>query len=184
MSEYFDIICTCCDKNQIDMQILPKINRRKNQELFHTLYNRPKYVDPQILIQFFLVLIGLKGPLVNVENKNDSESLQSSYLICIRSQLLKNLDRVFNHVEFGRKLDRHSLTNVENLDPNFTMNNFASSSNATSGLSNTNSSYLTFIFRETMNLFADETLDSIIRLFSFKFNSTYEISYQFFEMNF
>lgn len=171
MSEYFDMMCTCCDKTQIDMQILPKMNRRKNQELFHTLYNRPKYVDAQILIQFFLVLNGTKGSLANGENNNitnnkiDTDTLpSSSHLIQIRSELLKNLERVFNHVEFARKLDAQTLVSVEMDAANLNSGSSVSTiSSVASSSSNSNSANLTYIFRETMNLLADETLDSITR---------------------
>lgn len=163
MSEYFEIVCTCCDKTQIDMQILPKINRRKNHDFFNMLFNRPKYVDPQILIQFFLVLNGSKGALsTTTATSNNENSEPSSHLIETKSQLLKNLERVFNHVEFARKLDPQTLANVDTLEPNLSSaNNFSSAAVASSA--NTNSSNLTYIFRETMNLIADETLDSIIR---------------------
>lgn len=159
MSDYFDMVCTCCDKTQIDMQIMPKLSRRKNQDAFHTLYNRPKYVDPQILIQFLQVLNGSKGALSNA-NVNASESLASTHLAETRSLLLRNLERVFNHVEFARKLDAHTLTSVDMLD-----SNLISAPTAASGTSsnNTNATNLTYLFRETMNLLADDTLDSIIR---------------------
>ena len=56
MSEYFELLCTCCDKKKIDEKILPKITKRRNLDTFQTLYNRPKYVDTQILMTFVNIL--------------------------------------------------------------------------------------------------------------------------------
>lgn len=56
MSGYFELLCTCCDKKRIDTKILPKITKRRNLDLFQTLYNRPKYVDTQILMTFVSIL--------------------------------------------------------------------------------------------------------------------------------
>ncbi len=56
MSNYFELLCTCCDKKRIDAKILPKLTKRRNLDLFQTLYNRPKYVDTQILMTFVSIL--------------------------------------------------------------------------------------------------------------------------------
>ena len=56
MSNYFELVCTCCDKKRIDTKILPNITKRRNLDLFQTLYNRPKYVDTQILMTFVNIL--------------------------------------------------------------------------------------------------------------------------------
>ena len=56
MSDYFELLCTCCDKKTIESRIINKITKRKNLELLQTLFNRPKYVDTQILMQFVNIL--------------------------------------------------------------------------------------------------------------------------------
>lgn len=208
MSEYFDIICTCCDKTQIDMQLLPKITRRKNIDSINALYNRPKKVGPEILIQFFLVLNGTKGALAAAigtthqskestaqqqqqQHNKEAVNHEAAPFVEIRSLLLKNLHRVFNHIEFARKLDAHMLTSVvDNVDSDFLLTgsvaasviNAATLSSASSnanGGANTNAVNSTYIFRETMNLLADETLDSITRCFEILIRSN-SSKFQFF----
>ena len=52
MGQYFEIVCACCDKKEIDTKIIPKITRGKNMDIFAQLYNRPKYVDTQLIMTF------------------------------------------------------------------------------------------------------------------------------------
>lgn len=148
LSSYFELICSCCDKKQIDMQLLPKLTRRKNVDVFQMLYNRPKYVDTQILMQFFYVLNGSMGAFAINEAKTENQSNE------LKSSLLKNLERVFNHIEFGRKLDSHTLANTDLLNSNVSMS---------STVGNTNTGNLTYIYKDTLNLLGDETLNSIVR---------------------
>lgn len=154
MSKYFDIICTCCDKKKIDSQIYPKLVKRKNSDYFQVLYNRPKFVDTQILMQFIYVLGGSRGFNQNTDNKNDS------LIIEIKSTLLKNLERVFNHLEFVRKLNQQTLVSHEIADPAFLPH--GSFLNSSTNQTNTNSN-LTYIYKEALNLLSDETLNSSVR---------------------
>lgn len=146
--KYFELICTCCDKQIIDSNILTKIVKRKNFELIQMLYNRPKLVDTQVLMQFIYVLGGSRGLIHNTENKHDS------LIVEIKSTLLKNLQRVFNHLEFGRKLNQQTLVSH---DAETAPNQSSSSSH-----NNTNSN-LTFFYKEALNLLSDETLNSSVR---------------------
>lgn len=161
---------------QIDSELVPKITRRKTIDMLHTLYNRPKYVDPNILIHFFAVLSGTHGPLAATTSmatngiSNDATSITMSTEAMItttamtemKSQLLKNLERVFNHIEFGRKLDMQMLMGVDSfvtslLDPT------ATSAHSHASAANSNATSLTYIFKETMNLLADHNLNDSIR---------------------
>jgi hypothetical protein len=142
--DHFELICTCCDRKMIDHSILPKLTRRKNIEMFQILYNRPKNVDTQVLMQFINVLSG-SNRLFQQQNENSM-----TQIISIRSRLLQNLERSFNHLEFGRQLHQRTLVAPETLEQNSNDNN------------KTNSN-LTYIYKEALNLFADESIDSMVR---------------------
>lgn len=108
------ILCTCCDNCEIESLIKLKLRKPKNIELMDTLKNRPKLVDSTIVVKFLTSLV-----------KCDD--------IKIKNEILTNLDRVFNHIEFPRVLEQ-----VED-NP------------------------YTFIFKESMSLLSNESIDSLIR---------------------
>ncbi|CAF0950646.1 unnamed protein product [Brachionus calyciflorus] len=144
MSDNFNLVCTFCDKKFIDTKILPRIGKRKNSDFIQMLFNRPKLVDTQVIMKFVYILSGTRGFLNSPEN----------LVIEVKSLLLQNLERVFNHLEFSRKLNQQALISHEFSD----LNNFPSSNSAQ--LNNTN---LTLIYKEALNLLADDTLNIKIR---------------------
>jgi hypothetical protein len=158
MTDHFELICTCCDRKLIDTEILPVISRRKNTEHFQVLYNRPKNVDTQVLMQFVHVLSGNKF----VARGNSNEKFGK-----IRAKLLHNLERSFNHLEFNRLLHQQTLVTPEVLDQNLGAGGESHSSSSTnivgSVKQNDTNSNLTYIYKETLNLFADESIDSMVR---------------------
>ena len=141
LSDYFEMVCACCDKKKIDLQIVPKLVTRKNIELFQTLYKRPKNVDTKVIMQFVYVLSGTKG-------LNQAEAQISN----IRSQLLANLERAFNHLEFGRNLDQQTLVSHE-----LALEKSSSKSKTATKCD------LSYIYKETLSLFSDESLYSKTR---------------------
>ena len=146
LDSYFQLICTCCDKSLIDTQIKPKIKKFKNQELIETLNNRPKFVDSNILTQFFHVL---NGDL----NQNNLANLNSNLIKSIKTRLLLYIERSFNHLEFPRYLNEQIM--------NGTVNHLGGTS---SNLNN-----LTFLYKEAINLFTNDSLNSLVRAYFARF---------------
>ena len=156
LSGYFEIVCTCCDKRRIDLDVLGKLARRRNLELFQVLYNRPKNVDTQMLVPFFHVLSGkamLKQPSNNNANNHAETATATdleSQLVAIRCKLLEHLGRPFNHLEFGRHLHMQMLVSPEQLNDD----------TSTNAISHRN---YTFIYKEALALLGDESIDSMVR---------------------
>ena len=146
LADYFDILCTCCDKKRIDSQIIPSLTRKKNIDYLQSLYNRPKYVDTQVLMQFVFCLSGSR---LGAEMKNDIKLNE------IKSKLLKNLERALNHLEFNRQLNQDTLVSHDIVE-----------------LSTKNSQHvnLTFVYKESLNLLGDISLDLMNR-FDFSRNT-------------
>lgn len=142
LSDNFKLVCTFCDKKHIDKNLLSKLKRRKNLDLFQSLYNRPKHVDSQILMQFVKILA----------NYHDEQ-----YGNEIKSNLLKNLGRIFNHLEFGRQLNKQILV-ASDLNEDMSISN-----SATLLVKPNNQTNLTYIYKESINLLADISLDSLAR---------------------
>jgi serine/threonine-protein kinase ATR len=140
MCDYFDILCTCCDKKRIDTTILPLVSKKKNLEQFDILFNRPKNVDTQILTEFIRIL------------SNSDLCARNPTQLSIRSNLLKHLERTFNHLEFSRSLDACYLNNATNA--------IEAQSNQNKANKNRN---LTYIYSESLSIFGDDLLDALIR---------------------
>jgi hypothetical protein len=141
LSDFFEMVCACCDKKKIDLQIVPKLITRKNIELFQTLYKRPKNVDTKAIMEFVYVLSGTKG-------LNQAEAHTAS----IRSRLLASLERAFNHLEFGRHLDQQTLVSHElALEKSSAKSKTATKCD------------LSYIYKETLSLLGDESLYSSTR---------------------
>jgi len=183
MCNYFELLCTCCDKKKVDEKILPKITKRRNLDLFQTLYNRPKYVDTQILMTFVSVLSRYLSEKLDLRNcikkgleyfkifafsigvKSDQKTVNEIHaktddpqVIEIKSKLLENLERTFNHLEFGRYLHKETITQ-DIVDIN-RMNHLSKVSTSNSKFTNSN---ISFIYKESLKLFSDDTLDPIVR---------------------
>jgi hypothetical protein len=122
---HFEIVCTCCDKKRIQSSsILSNIQRRKNLDTIQMLFNRPKNVDNQVLIQFIYALSNANE--LKVEDEKDQGE--------IKSILLRNLERAFNHIDFGRSSNSSSTNN----------NNSSSS-----------------IYKEALNLLCDDSINAL-----------------------
>ena len=70
LRDHFKLICTFCDKKHIDNNLLSELKQRKNLDFFQSLYNRPKHVDSQIVMQFIKVLANCKDELHRDEIKS------------------------------------------------------------------------------------------------------------------
>ena len=168
MSDYFEPLCACCDKKKIDLKILPNLTRHENLVMFQKLYDRPKNVDTKVLMQFIYMLSSAKmlnqnqGNTNNSNNNNNETTKNDTQMIQIKSKLLANLEKAFNHLEFNRGLDQQTLVSHEFLISSVMADKTASHIKNINNNNNTNSN-LTYIYKETLNLFGDETLDSQIR---------------------
>lgn len=159
MNNYFKFICTCCDKKKIDTRFLPRIKRRKNYDLFQTLYNRPKYVDTQILMQFIKVLCSNNS---NNNSRNQNETKIDIQLNEIKSTLLKNLVRTFNHLEFGRQLNKQILVSSDSLN-DYVLSTGSGGGGGGQTKSNPTNTNLTYIYKEAFNLLSDSSLKVMTR---------------------
>jgi len=163
MSDHFELLCGCCDKKKIDSKILPKLTRQENLLMFQKLYDRPKNVDTKVLMQFIYMLSSSKILNQNQSNANsDTATKHDAQLIHIKSKLLSNLEKAFNHLEFNRSLDHQTLVSHDVLISSVMTDKSASHIKNINNNNNTNSN-LTYIYKETLNLFGDESLDSQIR---------------------
>jgi serine/threonine-protein kinase ATR len=150
LDSYFQLICTCCDKQIIDTCIKPSLKKEKNQECIEMLQNRPKFVDSNILIQFFHVL---NGDL----NQINLTNLNNSLITSIKTRLLYYIERAFNHLEFPRLLN-------ENVMNGSLIVNCTSTQSSNSNINN-----LTFLYKEALNLFSNESLNSLVRAYFARF---------------
>ena len=160
MSSYFELLCGCCDKKKIDCSILPKLKRPENLAMFQKLYDRPKNVDTKVLMQF--VLISSKMLNQNQNNSSNETTKQDIHLTYIKSTLLSNLENAFNHLEFNRNLDHQTLVSHDGLISAVMADNKNANHMKNINTNNTNSN-LTYIYKETLILFGDESLDAHIR---------------------
>ena len=174
LRDYFEIVCTCCDKKRINTSLIPKLVKRKNIEMLQMLFNRPKNVDNQVLIQFVYVLSGTRGFGVENNGKSVNDELMhtdediAQFVVDIKSTLLKNLERAFNHLEFNRYLNQQTLTSSASTslfqnNANSLSNTGINGSSASGGSSNQTSQSLTYIYKETVNMLSDESLSSTVR---------------------
>lgn len=75
----------------------------------------------------------------------------------IRSKLLKNLERTFNHVEFGRQLHNETIAqDIMDLSKMIQLSKTSISKKTT----NCN---VSFIYKEALKLFADDCLHPMVR---------------------
>lgn len=147
MTDYFTLLCSCCEKAYLDSVVLPKLMKRKNSDHIQMLMNRPKLVDSQVLMKFVHILSGNRG----FGDSNDEFQIAE-----IKSNFLLNLDRVLNHLEFGRKLNQQVLNSNEFCNPNA----YPPSSNSVQF----NSANLTMIYKVVLNLLSDDSLDARVKL--------------------
>ncbi len=148
LENYFRLYCTCCDKYSIDAHIVPGLKKPRNIQSIQTLTNRPKVIDPNILICFFKHF------------NSDLASSDPGIGNLIKCRLLHFTERILNHLEFPRTLDMKTLNdsygNQIPISPISPSANFSTS--------NTNPN-LTYLYTEVLNLFSDESL-----LFSMRAN--------------
>ena len=147
MKDYFTIKCSCCDKTYFDDVIFSKLTKRKNSDHIQTLLNRPKLVDSQVLMKFLYILSGVRG---FGDSKDDFQITE------IKSNLLLNLDRVLNHLEFSRKLNQQVLISSDFQNPNV----YPPSSNS----AQLNTTNLTMIYKVVLNLLSDDSIDPQVKL--------------------
>ncbi len=79
-------------------------------------------------------------------------------VIEIKSKLLENLERTYNHLEFGRFL--HKETIAQDIVDLSRMNQLAKVSTSNSKFTNSN---ISFIYKESLKLFSDDSLDPMVR---------------------
>jgi hypothetical protein len=152
LADHFEMLCTCCDRLKIEKRLLPACTRAKNIDLLNLFYNRPKHVDTHMLMQFVQSLCRHHGSTA------DSTSVNERLVAEVHSTALKSFERALNHVEFGKQLDKQALASHDLLGEVGQLHQQHPQALTT----NTNSN-LTYIYKEALTLFSDDTLDSLAR---------------------
>jgi hypothetical protein len=143
LENHFHLYCACCDKAFVDANILPGFKKEKNLNLIQTLINRPKVVDPNILICFFK---HFNGDLANAE---------PTCACLIKSRLLHYTERLLNHLEFPRTLDMKTLN--DSYGNPILISPISPSAATSLSTSNTNPN-LTYLYTEVLGLLSNETI--------------------------
>lgn len=88
---------------------------------------------------------------------NQETKIEDPDIIEIRSKLLKNLERTFNHIEFSRHLHKETIAqDIMDLSKMIQLSKTSMSNKTT----NCN---VSFIYKEALKLFSDDCLHPMIR---------------------